>query len=182
VITGIADTNSHPTDPFQDSFFDDHEYFTHAEIGWTSARDNAYLDNIHLTFWHVDERDAAAVNDGWGINFSAAWWFGDAWLPFLRGGFAHDGGSLLEKSVSVGIGYQPISARDVFGLAFNWGEPNSDTFGSGLDDQFAIEGFWRIQLLEHLAVTPSIQWLGNPALNPDEDSVWLFGLRARFEL
>jgi porin len=182
LVGGMADANADPTDPFEDSFFDDHEYFTHAEIGWTSGRGNQYLDNLHLTFWHVDDRDAAAVNDGWGLNFSASWWFADTWMPFLRGGYAHDGGSLLEKSISVGIGYQPLGARDVFGLAFNWGDPNSDTFGSGLDDQFALEGFWRMQVLSNFALTPSIQWLGDPALNSNENSVWIFGLRARVEL
>lgn len=179
---GIADANADPTDPFEDSFFDDQEYFTHAEIGWTSRRGNQYLDNIHLTFWHVDDRDEAGTSDGWGLNFSAAWWFADSWMPFLRAGYTDDGGSLLEKSVSVGVGYQPLTARDVLGLAFNWGEPNSDAFGSGLDDQYAIEAFWRVQILKHLAVTPSIQWMGDPALNPNESSIWLFGLRARFEL
>jgi porin len=130
----------------------------------------------------VDERDEAGTSDGWGLNFSAAWWFANAWMPFLRIAHTDDGGSLLENSVSVGVGYQPLTARDVLGLAFNWGEPNSDAFGSGLDDQYAIEAFWRVQILKHLAVTPSIQWLRDPALNPDENSIWLFGLRARFEL
>jgi porin len=181
-IAGLADANADPTDPFQDSFFDEHEYFTHAELGWTSAREKAYLDNIHVTFWHADERSKAVTNDGWGFNLSASWWFADAWMPFLRGGYAHEGGSLLEKSASVGIGYQPLTARDVLGLAFNWGEPNSDTFGPGLDDQYGVEFFWRIQLLNHLAITPSIEWLLDPALNPDESSVWLFGLRMRFEI
>jgi porin len=96
-----------------------------------------------------------------------------------RADYAHDGGSLLERSISVGIGYQPLTGRDVVGFAFNWGEPNSDSFGSGLDDQYAIEIFYRIQLLQHLALTPSVQWVGDPALNSDDDSIWLFGLRAR---
>ncbi len=184
LLGGMADINADPTDPFDgfESFVDDNEYFKHVEVGWTSGRGNQYLDNIHLTFWHADERDDPATNDGWGFNFSAAWWIAEAWLPFLRAGYAHDGGSLLEESVSVGIGHQPLSGRDVFGLAFNWGTPNSDSFGPGLDDQYAIELFYRIQLTQHLAVTPSVQWLGNPALNPEDDSIWLFGLRARLAL
>ncbi len=35
---------------------------------------------------------------------------------------------------------------------------------------------------ERLAVTTDLQYLINPALNPDESSICLFGLRARFVL
>jgi porin len=181
---GIADLNADPTEPWDgfENFFGDREYFTHVELGWTSGRGNQYLDNVHLTFWHVDERDETLTDDGWGFNFSAAWWLADAWLPFLRAGYTDDGGSLLSKSVSVGIGYQPPSGRDVLGLAFNWGKPNSNSFGPGRHDQYAIELFYRIQLLQHLAITPSFQWIGEPALNARDDAVWLFGLRVRLAL
>jgi porin len=33
--------------------------------------------------------------------------------------------------------------------------------------------------MKELAVTPNVQFLINPALNPDEDNIWVFGLRAR---
>ena len=45
-----------------------------------------------------------------------------------------------------------------------------------------MELFWRWQLGEQLAVTPDLQLLINPANNPDEDRIWLFGLRARLAL
>ena len=35
---------------------------------------------------------------------------------------------------------------------------------------------------ENLAVTPSFQLLIDPALNPDEDRIWIFGFRARITL
>ncbi len=74
---------------------------------WTTSRERAYLDNLHLTLWHVDERDKAGVEDGWGAVLSFSRYIGDKWMPFLRAGYAKDGGSLLQKSVSAGIGYQP---------------------------------------------------------------------------
>ncbi|MGI9510324.1 MAG: carbohydrate porin, partial [Geminicoccaceae bacterium] len=67
-IAGIADANSDPTlseNPFS-SFFDTAEYFTHVEIGYTSAKERVFFDNIHLTAWHADQRDDAGVDDDWG--------------------------------------------------------------------------------------------------------------------
>ena len=105
----------------------------------------------------------------------------DKWLPFVRGGYTEDSGSLLERSVSVGVGYQPVPMRGVIGAALNWGRPNEASFEDA-DDQFTAELFWRYQLTKELAVTPTVQYINNPALNPDTDSLWAFGLRARLAL
>jgi len=183
---GLADSNGDPTDPLEgfDTITSDREYFTNVEIGWTTSPERAYLDNIHLTLWHVDERDEVGTEDGWGAAFSASRWLQDRFLPFLKAGYAHDSGSLLEKSVSIGIGYQPQiignDADNILAIGFNWGEPNSAVFGSGLDDQYSVEAFYRWQLTREIAVTPNIQYIRDPALNPEEDNIWLIGLRARF--
>jgi porin len=67
-ISGVEDANSLSDDPLAgfDTFFNDHEFFKHIEIGWTTSRDRTYLDNLHLTMWHVDEREDAGVDAGWG--------------------------------------------------------------------------------------------------------------------
>ena len=67
-------------------------------------------------------------------------------------------------------------------MAANWGQPNRDTFGSSLDDQWTFEIFYRWQILRELTMTPSVQLLINPALDPDENGVWVFGLRLRWAL
>ena len=165
-----------------DTFFSDNEFFTFAEIGWTTSQDKVYLDNIHLTLWHVDERDKAGTEDGWGAVFSCSRWLQEQYLPFLKIGYANDGSSPMEKSVSAGIGYQPWNdggIGHVLAFGVNWGEPNSTVFGSGMDDQYTIETFFRWQVSKELALTPNFQYLIDPALNPDEDSLWVIGLRAR---
>ena len=178
-VASITDLNSDPTDPFQsaEAFFDENEYFKSLEIGWTSSKDRFYTDNIHLTFWHVDEVEATGTPDGWGVNWSASYWVDDAFMPFLRGGYTEDGGSLLEASVSAGVAANLFDKRDLVGVAANWGQPNETTFGPGLDDQFGIELFYRLQVSEGVRVTPSVQLLWDPALNPDEDFAAVFGLR-----
>ena len=179
---GISDANSDPTESFDgfDSVANDSDFFKWIEIGFTPKQDKLYFDNTHITFWQIDER-VNGTPDGWGINASWQKWIDDKWLPFVRGGYTEDSGSLLERSLTVGVGYQPVPMRGVIGFGFNWGRPNETSFGD-LDDQYTTELFWRYQLIKELAVTPSIQYINNPALNEDEDNLWAFGLRVRVAL
>ena len=181
VIGGFADSNADSTDPFNgfDTFFNDHEFFKTIELGWVTSRDRFYFDNTHITFWHADERETAGVASGWGANFSFAHAFDDKWMPFVRAGYADEGGTLLQKTVSTGLGYHFGDNNSLLGLGFNWGEPNEDTIGPGLDDQYSIELFTRLQVIRNLQITPDIQYVKNPARNPDANHSWVAGLRAR---
>ena len=117
--------------------------------------------------------------DGWGLNVSAAKFVQDRWLPFLRGGYAKDGGSLLETSISTGVGYLTGPGAHLVGLGLNWGRPSESSFGPDLDDQFALEFFYRAAAGKHLALTVDLQYIQDPAINPAESSIWMFNLRGR---
>jgi porin len=65
--------------------------------------------------------------------------------------------------------------RGIIGVGFNWGKPNPISFADA-DDQYTTELFWRYQLTRELALTPSIQYIKDPALNPTESDLWAFGL------
>jgi len=174
---GAVDALSDPTKPLDgfDSFFSDNRYFSWAEFGWTPGKEKIYFDNAHVTGWH---KDAVGGNSsGWGLNASYQRWLNDKWLPFVRGGYTKDSGSLLEKSVSAGVGYQPVPMRGVIGAGINWGKPNG-----GGRDQYTTELFWRYQLTKEVALTPSLQYIHNPALNPTEDGLFAAGLRVRVAL
>lgn len=181
LIGGLTDTNSDPTDVFEgfDTFFSENEFFKSLELGWTTSHSRLVLDNYHVSFWHKDEQDMLTVPDGWGVNFSFTRYVNDRWLPFVRGGWAEDGGSLLEKSLSVGIGFQPNPGVDLVGFGLNWGKPNPDTFVPGLTDQYAAELFYRFNLGQAIAITADLQYLKDPALNPSESSIIVGGIRAR---
>lgn len=180
VIGGIADTNGDPTDPFEnfDTFFEDHEYFTHIEIGLTTSQDRIYFDNVHITVWHSDRREEAGIPSDWGMAFSAAKFINDTWMPFLRGGFSDKGTGVVKDSISTGIGYYFTRSTDLFGLGLNWSNPTD----SSLEDQYTAELFYRFQLAQNIAITPDVQFLIDPALNPEEDFIVVFGLRARVAL
>lgn len=181
LITGITDTNGDPSDPFKgfDNFFSDNEYFTSVEIGYTSSQDRIIFDNYHLTFWNKDRQEQANVPSGWGVNFSASRYLNDKLMPFLRGGYTEDAGSLLEASISGGMGYQTEAFDGLLGAAVNWGRPNEDTFGPDLDDQLALEVFYRVAAGRHTALTFDVQYIEDPAINPSENSIWMFNLRGR---
>ena len=181
ILGGIADANGDPTNPGDsiNSFFSRAEFFTHIEVGWIASWERRFSDNIHLTAWHVDEREQAQVPNGWGVAFSFSRLFADKWEPFFRAGYAEDGGVLWERSVSVGLGYHTRKESDVLGFGFNWSRPSSETFGPGLDDQYTAEIFYRFQLLKILTITPDVQLVFNPALNPDKDMIAIFGIRGR---
>ena len=66
----------------------------------------------------------------------------------------------------------------MLGVAIDHGDLPDDALGS----QTTIEGFWRFQFAQNLAITPSVQLLLDPALNPVDDKVWVYGLRVRLTL
>jgi len=51
-----------------------------------------------------------------------------------------------------------------------------------LSDQLTSELYFRWNLSPQFAITPDIQYLKDPALNPEEDSIWVLGVRARLAL
>jgi porin len=181
IMVGFADSNADSTDPIEgfDTFFNENEYLTTLELGYVTSRDRFYLDNTHITLWHADERELAGVNDGWGVSFSWSHSFDEKWMPFLRGGYAEDAGTLLQKSISTGLAYHWGDNNSLLGLGLNWSEPNEDTFGPDLDDQYSTELFCRFQVMKNFQITPDIQYVINPALNTESDESWVFGLRAR---
>ena len=184
IVAGIADANGDPTDigDSVNSFFSDSEFFTHLEIGWASTWERRFSDNIHLSAWHADARQEAQVPSGWGVAFSFSRLFADTWEPFFRAGYSENGGALWDRSVSAGLGYYPGKRNNVLGVGLNWSRPSREVFGPGLDDQYTAEAYYRFQLLEMLAFKPSVQFLVNPALDPDENAVWVFGLWVRLAL
>ncbi|WP_198659436.1 carbohydrate porin [Winogradskyella aurantiaca] len=183
-IAGFGDINSDPTRVFNgfDTFFNKNEYFKHVEVGLTSSKDYMLLDNIHVAYWHRDATSVTGDPNGWGLVFSASRYFQEKYFPFLRYAYTKDAGSLLQNSLSVGFGYQPKPGRNLLAGAFNWGQVNETTFGEGLKDQWTLEIFYRLQLSKRLAITPDIQWLLNPALNPVNSSVFIWGFRGRLAI
>jgi len=171
---GFADANGVATQAEFDTFFDDSEYFSYAEIGITTSQDRIYLDNVHATFWHTDARAAAGTPRGQGITVSAQKFIRDKWLPFARYGYSEGDAALMQNTFSTGLGIQ-CRNRDVFGIGISWGKPSNST----MSEQFTSEVFYRLQLTEFLAITPDVQLIADPANNPNVNELAFFGVRIR---
>jgi len=170
---GVHDANGDSTNPNFD-VLGDWELFSDLEIGWTSGQDMLFVNNLHLGVWHTDKRSAAGFPESWGIVGNASWYFEKPrLLPFLRGGWSDGDAALLDGQVSVGTGKQ-FRERDLAGIGVSWGSPSAP----GLRDQWTTELFYRIQF-RNLAITPSVQWIANPALNPEDDQLFVGSLRGR---
>ena len=175
VLGGINDANGAGSDDLE--FFDGGaEFYKYLHVGWSPSKGERYFKNIHAMTWHVDEREEAGVPSSSGIAFGANWTFDDVLMPFVRVGFSTGGAPIYNESFTVGAIYKFTYRSDLVGLSVNWGSPPDDSF----KDQTTLEAFWRFQFSQGLAITPSIQYLKDPALHPTESSVWMFGLRTRF--
>ncbi len=171
-VASIADANADPSDPDFD-VFSDGNLFKSLELGYTSAFDRIYFDNVHLTLWHADAAEDGSRAEDYGAAFSAAWFVGNTWMPFFRAGASKGTAALYDRSVSTGIGYYGRNT-DLAGVGLNWAEAR------GIDgDQFTLEAFYRFSISPGLQITPSAQFISNPLLNSDQDSIALFSLRTR---
>lgn len=183
-IFGLADQNSDPTQIFKgfNTFFNKHEFFKHIEVGLTSAKDYMLLDNIHLSFWHRDQSEETQSGEGWGLVLSGTKYINETWLPFFRAAYTEKGGSLLQSAISTGLGYQPKQGSHLLGLGLSWGKVNEDTYGQAYDPQYLAELFFRVQFSSRLAITPNFQFVVNPALNTEQNTMFIWGFRGRLSL
>ncbi|MGI9368043.1 MAG: carbohydrate porin [Ruegeria sp.] len=171
-VGSLADANADPSDPNFD-VFSDGDLFKSLELGYTSGFDRIYFDNIHLTLWHADAAEDGSRPEDYGAAFSAAWLLDNTWMPFFRAGTSKGTAALYERSVSAGVGYYGRNT-DLAGLGLNWAQARGID-----DDQFTLEAFYRFSISPGLQITPSVQFISNPLLNPDQSSIALFGLRTR---
>ena len=178
---GIVDANADATDPFAGfgTFFGEWETFKSLEVGWTTGWKGRFFNSAHVTLWQIDAREEEGTPSGYGVSFHLSYVVRQHWLPFLRGGWAHAGDALYETAFSGGLGYSRDPSKGLFGVGLNWSRPNEDTYGAKLEDQVAFEAFWMVELAKFFELTPSVQYIINPALNPEANSTMLFGLRFR---
>lgn len=185
----VVDARADPSKPIDSvkDFFNENEYFKHVEIGYTTSKDRSYLDNIHFVYWESDRQTnstgATSEAEGSGWTFSAAHFFQDKYLPFIRYGQSDGGGGALdEELLSIGLGIYEGESGDGFGVGLSKSTPSELTFAPGLKDQYTGEIFYRYMLSKHFAITPDVQYIKDPALNPNDSSVWVAGVRARLTI
>lgn len=180
-LAGIADATGRPDDPFKgiEDLFDTGETFKHIAIGWFSSWAKRFDDNVQLTAWQIDARSAAGIGSGSGAALSASTKLDSGWAPFFRAGYADGGGAFVDRSISIGTGYDLFGGRDLVAVGLNWGRAPKSTGAPGPRDQYTAELFYRYQPFSNLQLTPGIQLIANPANDRSQDLLAVFAFRAR---
>jgi len=124
----------------------------------------------------------AGISEGSGWAVSAAYKINDRFFPFVRFGHSDGGGGVAaEDAVSAGV---EITQRfdQTWTLGAGWARPSRETFGPGLSDEKVLEASYKFQLSQYFSLMPDVQILFNPANDPSDSSVWVFGLRVMITL
>ena len=135
------------------------------------------MDRIAITVAHSDSYEQSP-DENWGVALATNWTFGERWVPFLLAGVGNGKGenTLSKSTVTLGLGYT-FRSHDVLGASVNFMQPAGD-----LRNQYTIESFYRFYLSEKIALSPDVQLVFRPALNPDRNTIAYFGFRARLDL
>lgn len=179
VVAGIHDANAKTADnPFDT--ITEQEFYKSVEFRYyPTTPDRRRWDVVRLQFWHQDDLKSKGVPSGTGVTFLASRLLDDKWFPFLIAGYSDGNATLMKTDFTAGLGIRfdtkNRAASDVLGVAVNWGNPSNPA----LRDQITSEVFYRFTLVQNVAITPSIQWVKNPAATTALNDVLTVGIRAR---
>jgi porin len=154
------------------------EWIKAVEIGYTPSFEQRGTKRVQFTYWEKDARALAGTPKGDGWTVSAVSDLRDDMLAFVRFGHSDGGGGVAaEDAFSAGVQFTE-DFDETWTIAVGWANPSSTTFGPGLDNETLIETSYKFQLSQNFSFTPNLQVVFNPAGNPSESSIWIFGLRA----
>jgi porin len=124
-----------------------------------------------------DNRNEPDQPSGKGFSLRFEQEIGEGVLPFITYSRASGGATDVRQLVTAGLGLSGIFGNrdDITGVAVAWGQPEDRS----LRNQYVAELFYRVQLTEHIQVTPDLQLIAEPSRNRDNDTIGVLGLRMR---
>jgi len=178
VLAGLHDANGRKGTSGFDSLGQG-EFFYALELGATPKFGEIGGGMYHATFWYSDAKEQAGVPSGHGFAVTLEQEFGanGAIVPFVRYAYGEGAGRRVRQLLAAGLGVEQVFGQsdDIAGVGLAWAQPTD----RALRDQYVLEVFYRFHLTPYVHVTPDIQLLIDPSYAPDEDAVWVFGLRLR---
>jgi porin len=180
ISTGVQDAQGKKTEAGFDTFFGDFNLFTAAEVGFTPTIEGAGRGNYRVTAWYRDAGESNGQPHDAGFDLSVDQHVGPHWIPFFRYGVGEGNINGIEHMISTGVGWEGefITRSDVVGLAGAWGRPSDHD----LDDQFAAEVFYRLQVSPDNQFTLGYQVIIDPVFDPGSDIVGVFEVRWRISM
>lgn len=175
--------------------FDYGQFFYGLEVGTFWRRKLTDFDHLHLTLFYADAKATQAPifpsKAGGGFKIAGekqrGKWVGFGSYTFNTaegGGF---GGTFCRHSIAAGLAYmKPLGVRGQLALGASWAKPIEDLGGlpifADMDDQFGVEAYWKILFMPDLWITPGIQVIVDPSLNPGAGVVTVGQLKFRLFL
>jgi porin len=94
---------------------------------------------------------------------------------FFRFGTGDGRRTTVQQSLATGVVFTQAFGynNDWLGVGFIWTDPSDGT----RRDDYGMELFWRLQLTEHIQLTPDVQFYFDPSTSPNQDIEAAFGLR-----
>jgi porin len=176
---GIADANGKVTTVGIDSFFDEQEYLTFTESGFTPNVKGLGSGRYRVALWHIDERDDAGKPSDEGITLSFDQEIGKEILVFLRYGYSDGEVTGVRQSVQGGVAFTGVLFKDdMLGLAAGWSEPESES----KRDETVFEIFHRFQITQTMQFTVGGELIINPGNTEDDDVLGVFNARLRISI
>lgn len=186
VIGGLTDAKGDTFEKgewldFGRNFFNGN-FFQAIEVGLVPSFEERYFRKVSITYWHSDSYTSTSdveIGSGQGLAVSSHWYFLDKYAPYIRFAFSNGNGenAFYKKDVQIGNGFR-FKSHDLLGIAFSWAETNIPD----AKNQMTGEIYYRINLTEHLEITPDFQLIFNPTLNPSVISLTYWGVRGRVTL
>jgi len=195
VVGTLNDMNGEPAANGLDwsTFFNDHQYFYGAEIGYRWRRPKGEFDHVHLNLFYADRRstrNAATTPNKAGGGFRV---YGEKQMGHYVafGGYTYntaEGGGIsatvTRQLVTAGLAYlNPLNVRGELALGLMWTQPINNIFpGSGQRNQTGWEVYWRLLVTPNLWVTPGLQVVYNPSFNPGVNTIYIPDIKFRLSI
>jgi carbohydrate-selective porin OprB len=178
--TGFQDAQGKKTEAGFDTFFDDFNLFGAGEIGFTPTIKDLGRGTYRFTAWYRDagKSDGKPHDAGFDVSFDQH--VGPHLVPFFRYGWGEGNINGIEHMVSAGVGWEGdlVTKSDMLGIGGAWGRPSDHS----LNDQYAAEVFYRLQVSPDNQLTVGYQVIIDPTFAPDDDVVGVFELRWRIAM
>jgi carbohydrate-selective porin OprB len=151
---------------------------------WTPYFKGLGTAQYSVMFYQVPTVPAQAASRGWSIN--AVQNLNATWALFARANQANDTLTPIRRSFAVGATMtNPLgrSPTDQIGLAIGTSSPAPPPVNpTGAREEKVLEAYWSWTLLGGWLLTPSVQYVRDPALSPHRDSAWVLSVRATLML
>lgn len=179
-ISGVGNASGRKLEAGLPDFLANDKLFSGLELGWKPTTGPLANHRFSAFAWTTPADSNSATPDGNGITVTYEWQPPTDYGIFARYSWSGSEATRVEHLATTGVVKKKPFDRelDLFGIAAAWGTPSEP----GRRGQGVFEMFYRFQITSLFQLTPDVQFIITPSLNPDSDLVAIFGLRGRLAL